>query len=156
MHDVMLRVTVGEHSFLGPGKIRLLELIDETGSISAAARLLEMSYRRAWLLAESLNEAFREPVLTSAVGGRQGGGATLTALGREVVTRYRRMEVRARAAIAADVAVLQAKARPGHADLVSPRRLSRIGGVPATKTATRSAPAKRAAKQASGSRRARS
>ena len=128
MHDVMLRVTVGENSFLGPGKIRLLELIDETGSISAAARLLDMSYRRAWLLTESLNEAFREPVLTSAVGGRQGGGATLTAFGREVVTRYRRMESRARAAIAADVAALQAKSKPGPVDSVAPRRLSRAGG----------------------------
>ncbi len=127
LQDVMLRITIGENSFLGPGKVRLLELIGETGSISAAARLLDMSYRRAWLLVESMNTAFREPVLTSAVGGRQGGGATLTAFGREVVTRYRRMEARARAAIAADVAALHAKARPGHADAVPPRRLSRAG-----------------------------
>lgn len=126
MHELMLRVVVTDDHFLGPGKVRLLELIDQTGSISAAARLLDMSYRRAWLLVDSLNAAFREPVLTSAVGGRQGGGAALTALGREVVTRYRRMESRTRAAIAADVEALRAKARNGHARGPAKRRVSRV------------------------------
>jgi molybdate transport system regulatory protein len=128
LHDVMLRVTIGDDSFLGPGKVRLLELIQETGSISAAARRLDMSYRRAWLLVDSLNSAFREPVLAAAVGGRQGGGAALTPFGLEVVERYRRMEERARTAIARDVAALRAKARTGRASAVPRRRLSRPAG----------------------------
>jgi molybdate transport system regulatory protein len=128
VNDVMLRVTIGDDSFLGPGKVRLLELIEETGSISAAARLLDMSYRRAWLLVDSLNTAFREPVLTAAVGGRQGGGAALTPFGREVVERYRRMETRARTAIAADVAALRAKASGRRTAGMPPRRVSRVAG----------------------------
>jgi molybdate transport system regulatory protein len=135
----MLRVTIGNNSFLGPGKVRLLELIDETGSISAAARLLDMSYRRAWLLADSLNKDFREPVLSSAVGGHHGGGAALTPFGREVVTRYRRMETRARAAIAADVGALRAKARGGRAPVTAPRRPSRVGSGGADVSRRRSA-----------------
>src|SRR5919108_2663065 len=63
---------------VGPGKIRLLELIDETGSISAAGRAMAMSYRRAWLLVESLNTSFRERVVDAQPGGRHGGGARLT------------------------------------------------------------------------------
>jgi molybdate transport system regulatory protein len=77
---------------VGPGKIRLLELIDETGSISAAGRAMAMSYRRAWLLVESLNTGFREPVVDAQSGGRQGGGARLTAFGRDLVRRYRALE----------------------------------------------------------------
>ena len=65
---------------VGPGKIRLLELIDETGSISAAGRAMAMSYRRAWLLVESLNTGFREPVVDAQPGGRHGGGARLTSV----------------------------------------------------------------------------
>jgi molybdate transport system regulatory protein len=126
LHEIMLRVTVGENSFLGPGKVRLLELIDETGSISAAARALEMSYRRAWLLVDSLNATFREPVLTAAIGGKQGGGATLTAFGRQVVARYRHMEAMARAAIAADVRALRSHAKPAGRKRVAPPRSSRL------------------------------
>jgi molybdate transport system regulatory protein len=77
---------------VGPGKIRLLELIDETGSISAAGRAMAMSYRRAWLLVESLNTSFRQPVVDTRSGGRRGGGARLTAFGRELVQRYRTLE----------------------------------------------------------------
>lgn len=107
MPDILLRVTIAEGHFLGPGKVRLLELIAETGSISAAARAMEMSYRRAWMLVRSMNEGFGVPVLTPSVGGSRGGGATITAFGREVISRYRRMEARARTAIAADVAALR-------------------------------------------------
>ena len=77
---------------VGPGKVRLLELIDQTGSISAAGRAMAMSYRRAWLLVESLNTSFRAPVVDTRAGGRQGGGAQLTPFGRELVERYRQME----------------------------------------------------------------
>ena len=107
MNDILLRVTIAEGHFLGPGKVRLLELVGETGSISAAARAMNMSYRRAWMLVQSMNDAFGVPVLTSAVGGSRGGGATVTVFGKEVIARYRRMEARTRAAIAADAAALR-------------------------------------------------
>ncbi|MBP2301654.1 winged helix-turn-helix domain-containing protein [Azospirillum picis] len=83
---------------IGPGKIALLEAIDRTGSISAAARSLDMTFRRAWFLVETMNTAFREPVIRTSVGGREGGGAGLTALGQEVVARYRQVQEEARRA----------------------------------------------------------
>lgn len=83
---------------VGPGKARLLELIAETGSISAAARRMGMSYLRAWQLAEALNQAFRLPLVESGPGGARGGGSRLTAAGRKVLRLYqdlRRKSVRA-------------------------------------------------------------
>jgi molybdate transport system regulatory protein len=113
MQDVMLRVALTSRHHIGPGKVRLLELIDELGSISAAARAMDMSYRRAWLLVENMNTMFRAPVLIPAVGGMQGGGAVLTHLGREIITRFRRMETATRKAIAGDVAALKSRAKAG-------------------------------------------
>ena len=81
-----LRVDFGEHGALGPGETRLMELIAETGSISAAGRAMGMSYRRAWLLVDALNVAFGEPLVAKQTGGSGGGGAVLTKLGREVVS----------------------------------------------------------------------
>jgi molybdate transport system regulatory protein len=78
----------GGHS-IGPGKIRLLELLEEHGSISAAARAMRISYRQAWMLLKDLNESLGEPLFETATGGRKGGGARLTPLGRKVVERYR-------------------------------------------------------------------
>ena len=77
---------------IGPGKIALLEQIDLTGSISAAGRALGMSYRRAWLLVDELNRLFAAPVVTTQMGGSHGGGAALTTLGNEIVTRFRALE----------------------------------------------------------------
>jgi molybdate transport system regulatory protein len=88
--SIRLDLTSGDR--IGPGKIALLEAIRDTGSISAAARRLDMSYRRAWLLVEQLNGALREPAVTAAPGGRQGGGATLTPMGEEVIKLYRSIE----------------------------------------------------------------
>src|SRR2546430_12828034 len=79
---------------VGPGKATLLESIRDTGSISAAAREMGMSYKRAWLLLDSINQAFTEPVVTAAPGGSGGGGATLTSFGAEVLERYRRIHDR--------------------------------------------------------------
>ena len=87
-----LRVVVGPGVGLGPGKAALLETIDKTGSISAAGRSLNMSYKRAWSLVEALNEHFEEPLVMSSKGGRSGGGASLTPLGHEVLEAYREME----------------------------------------------------------------
>jgi len=88
---------------IGPGKAELIERIGETGSISAAARAMGMSYRRAWQLVEALNRDFRQPVVTTAVGGTRGGGAQVTPFGRRVVAAFRAMEGKASSAIAADL-----------------------------------------------------
>jgi molybdate transport system regulatory protein len=88
--SIRLDLTSGDR--IGPGKIALLEAIKATGSISAAARDLGMSYRRAWLLVEQLNNALAEPAVAAATGGRQGGGAVLTASGERVVELYRSIE----------------------------------------------------------------
>jgi len=77
---------------MGPGKADLLRAIDDTGSISAAARLMGMSYRRAWLLVHTMNECFRSPLVAAEKGGTQGGGAHLTTTGREVLVKYRELE----------------------------------------------------------------
>ena len=88
---------------IGPGKAELIERIGKTGSISGAARAMGMSYRRAWQLVEALNRDFREPVVTTAIGGTRGGGAQVTPFGRRVVVAFRAMEGKASAAIAADL-----------------------------------------------------
>ncbi len=87
-----MRVELGDHVRLGPGKIKLLELIGTYGSIAAAGRSMNMSYRRAWLLVDELNQIFRKPLVATHHGGSGGGKAELTAFGREVVRRYRAME----------------------------------------------------------------
>jgi molybdate transport system regulatory protein len=97
---------------IGPGKVRLLESVRDTGSISAAARDMGMSYKRAWLLLDSTNQAFIEAVVTAAPGGSGGGGATLTPFGVEVLERYRRIHERASKIGADDVAALGRHARP--------------------------------------------
>jgi molybdate transport system regulatory protein len=97
---------------IGPGKARLLESIRDTGSISAAARDMGMSYKRAWLLLDSMNQAFTEPVTTAAPGGTGGGGAALTPFGAEVLERYRRIQERAAALAVDDLAMLADRARP--------------------------------------------
>ncbi|MBX6322032.1 MAG: LysR family transcriptional regulator [Rhodospirillaceae bacterium] len=92
MRRLLVRVDIGEGARLGPGKIELLEHIRDTGSISAAGRMMRMSYKRAWLLVDSLNQAFRRPVVVAQHGGKAGGGAALTPFGAELVARYRRVE----------------------------------------------------------------
>ncbi|MGH8798876.1 MAG: winged helix-turn-helix domain-containing protein [Casimicrobiaceae bacterium] len=101
-----LRVHRGEDIAIGPGKIDLLEAIDAAGSISAAARSLGMSYRRAWLLVDTMNRCFAKPVVEAEAGGQRGGGARLTSLGDEVVDRYRRIERGAARAGATDIRAL--------------------------------------------------
>jgi molybdate transport system regulatory protein len=98
-----LRVLGRRSAAMGPGKAELIERIGETGSISAAARAMRMSYRRAWQLAEALNRDFREPVIATATGGRRGGGARVTAFGQRLARDFRAMEGKASAAIAADL-----------------------------------------------------
>ena len=97
MSDVRLtvRIDFGSAGALGPGKIRLLEAIHQTGSISQAGRSLDMSYRRAWLLVNDLNRSFREAVVTTQPGGTRGGGAALTRFGRDLIKKYRSVETQA-------------------------------------------------------------
>jgi molybdate transport system regulatory protein len=101
-----LRISRGQNIAVGPGKIDLLEAIAGTGSITAAARQMGMSYRRAWLLVDTMNRCFKRPVVEAEAGGKRGGGTRLTTLGSEVVRHYRRIEARAAKAGAADVAAL--------------------------------------------------
>jgi molybdate transport system regulatory protein len=90
--SVRFRVEFGPQEAVGPGKIALLEHIAQTGSLSQAARDLKMSYRRAWLLLESLNAAFVERVAVTSTGGRGGGGASLTTFGQTLIRTYRAFE----------------------------------------------------------------
>ena len=108
MAEISLRIDLGEERRFGPGKARLLELIRETGSISAAGRALGMSYRRAWLLVDEINQIFKQPLVEKQMGGSGGGGARLTMLGRDVVSRYRAIEGAAAKATAADLRALKA------------------------------------------------
>ncbi len=104
--DLKLRIKLCAYAALGPGKVGLLEAVDRCGSITAAAKDQGMSYRRAWLLLDEMNRALAEPVVEASFGGAKGGGARLTATGRTVIELYRRIEAKARAAIADDLAVL--------------------------------------------------
>src|SRR3981189_3195450 len=88
--SIRLDLTSGDR--IGPGKIAPLAAVRVTGSISAAARKIGMSYRRAWLLVEQINDALRQPAVTAATGGRQGGGAALTPNGKRVIGLYRSIE----------------------------------------------------------------
>lgn len=99
-----LRVLSAGDPAMGPGKAALIAYIEATGSISAAAREMGMSYRRAWQLVEAINQSFSEPVILTATGGKRGGGALVTDFGRDLVARFRAMEEKASAAIADDLA----------------------------------------------------
>lgn len=102
-----LRLMAGEDIAIGPGKADLLAAIADLGSIAAAGRRLGMSYRRAWLLVETMNRCFRSPLVEAVKGGVRGGGARLSPLGAEVLERYRRMETLAGQAIAGEVKALR-------------------------------------------------
>lgn len=104
----VLRVDFPPNERLGRGKIELMEHIATTGSISAAGRAMDMSYRRAWLLVDALNHMFTEPVIESQRGGKQGGGAGLTPFGEELLARFRGMESRMRETLQADLDWLDA------------------------------------------------
>jgi molybdate transport system regulatory protein len=122
---IRLHIHVGSEHSLGPGKAALLEAIRETGSISAAARALEMAYRHAWELVDDLNACFAPAVIETAAGGRLGGGARLTPFGEELVQHFREMEAAAQAAIAPALAKL------------APRLASSRGGKARTKRSAR-------------------
>jgi len=133
MTDVRLtvRIDFGQDRALGPGKVRLLETIGKTGSISKAGRALDMSYRRAWLPVDDLNHCFREPVVTTQPGGAQGGGAALTAFGRDLIAKYRAVESRAAKAADGQLRALEASLRSQSAR--APKRLKTSIKAPAAR-----------------------
>ncbi|MDE2089900.1 MAG: LysR family transcriptional regulator [Gammaproteobacteria bacterium] len=92
---------------LGPGKADLLEGIAATGSISAAARRMGMSYRRGWQLVDTMNRCFKRPLVETSTGGVRGGGARLTDLGEDVLRRYRKMETRVHHMVARESAAFR-------------------------------------------------
>ena len=118
-----LRVTAGEAIFVGPGKIALLEAIRDTRSITAAAKSIGMSYRRAWVLVDELNGSLASAAVESAIGGERGGGSALTALGAELIAVYRRIEATAARACAKDLGRLLELATPARSS--ASRRRSR-------------------------------
>lgn len=98
---------LGTDVALGPGKADLLEAIAETGSIAAAGRRMRMSYKRAWMLTEAMNQMFAKPLVDAAKGGAHGGGAALTPLGQRMLEAYRRLESHATAAGAAELTAIR-------------------------------------------------
>jgi molybdate transport system regulatory protein len=98
-----IRVDLGGGRALGPGKIRLLEAIDKTGSISEAGRELNMSYKRAWQMVDDLKGCFRDPVIRS----RRGGGTALAPLGTKLVKLYRLIEANALTAVSRHLRALE-------------------------------------------------
>jgi molybdate transport system regulatory protein len=107
-----IRIDLASGKRIGPGKIALLEAIRSTGSISAGARALGMSYRRAWLLVEEINNALRDPAVTAETGGRSGGGAALTPVGERVIGLYRAIETHARTAAGGEFRAMGKLVRP--------------------------------------------
>lgn len=112
MARLRLSIVLDSGARIGPGKISLLESIRDTGSISAAARDMGMSYKRAWLLLDSMNRAFKQPVVTAAPGGAGGGGAVLTPFGADLLERYRRLLAVAAAEAADDLGIIENAALP--------------------------------------------
>ena len=102
-----MRLTVGDVIAVGPGKIALLEALAATGSITAAAKSLDMSYRRAWLLIDELNNALEEPAVSTSQGGAHGGGSKLTPNGEKLVRLYREIERKALAHCKGPIGQLQ-------------------------------------------------
>jgi molybdate transport system regulatory protein len=117
---IKLQLLLGEDIAMGPGKAELLEAIAQEGSISAAGRALGMSYRRAWLLVDTMNRCFREKLVATTPGGAKTGGARLTAAGLAVLEDYR--AVQAAVAQAAEGAALKRLRRRLTPSSKSPQR----------------------------------
>jgi molybdate transport system regulatory protein len=111
MAHLKVTLILNSGSRIGPGKAALLESIQSTGSISAAARAMRMDYKRAWVLIDSLNQAFRAPAVKRETGGPGGGGAMLTEIGRDILARYRRLQAKATKLAATDLDALERQAQ---------------------------------------------
>ena len=91
-HELAIRLTLAPGLMIGPGKIALLENVRTAGSISAAARAMGMSYKRAWELVDEMNSTFTKPPVVTTKGGKTGGGALLSDIGLELIRAYRALE----------------------------------------------------------------
>jgi len=111
MAKLSIRIDFENGGQLGPGKVRILELVAETGSIRKAAAVMKMSYRKAWLLLQALEKTFGAPMVATLTGGRDGGGTRLTATGKLVVARYRALEQAAAKVGAKELAPLSKRAK---------------------------------------------
>lgn len=89
---IVLRLYCGAEIAMGPGKADLLDAITLHGSISAAGRAMDMSYRRAWLLVDTMNRCWKEPLVATSPGVAHGGGAKLTEFGRTILSHYRGLQ----------------------------------------------------------------
>jgi molybdate transport system regulatory protein len=118
---IRFRIDFGEHSNIGPGKIALLEAIKAHGSLSEAARSMGISYRRAWLLLDSLNQSFNLPATINNRGGRGGGGAEVTTFGNLLIERYR--EVERKLNVVAEESLREVRAQVNTRGNVSARRI---------------------------------
>jgi molybdate transport system regulatory protein len=108
IEGLRFRIVLKPGFALGPGKADLLQAIDETGSLRAAAGRFDMSYKRCWSLVQEMNAAFDKPLVVTAKGGSGGGGkASLTRLGHRILMRYREMEKAAGDAIGSGIADLK-------------------------------------------------
>src|ERR1700754_610149 len=96
--SLSVRIDLDPEGRIGPGKIQLLENIEACGSISAAGRAMDMSYKRAWDLVDEINRICRQAAVERQTGGKNGGGATLTPFGASLVARYRKIERKATSA----------------------------------------------------------
>jgi len=102
-----VRIDLDREGRIGPGKIQLLEKIREFGSISAAGRAMDMSYKRAWDLVDEINRICRQPAVERQTGGKNGGGAALTPFGVSLVARYRKIERDAASAVRKELDALR-------------------------------------------------
>jgi len=129
-----LRIKLCSFAALGPGKADLLESIARTGSITAAAKDLGMSYRRAWMLVDEMNRAFKDPVVSASFGGAKGGGASLTPTGKAVLDLFRQVEKKAEAAIESELEAIERLVAE------TPRLSKRVGCTGQSNKAKRSGP----------------
>ena len=105
--SLSVRIDLDSEDRIGPGKILLLERINECGSISAAGRAMDMSYKRAWDLVDEINRICRQAAVERQTGGKNGGGAVLTPFGQSLVARYRKIERDAASAVRKDLEALR-------------------------------------------------
>jgi len=124
MARLTIRVDFETGASLGPGKVRLLEEIEKTGSIRNAAEAAGMSFRQAWLLLKSVEAMFGQPVIATQRGGARGGGSALTELGRLIIASYRQLERASAAAVQRELDTLE-KRLDSHAPATRRRPVSR-------------------------------
>ncbi len=111
-NTLRIRISHGRMTAMGPGKADLLDAIHQTGSISAAAKRMGMSYRRAWELVDAMNQCFQQPLVSTASGGAHGGGTQVTEYGFHILNCYRAIEHKARIAASEELLAITSQFSP--------------------------------------------